>query len=69
MAISSKIEEILYEITKNTGNISDAMKGADVFIGVSAPNVLTESDVAPVFVIITSYVNALGAVCTKLVTV
>ena len=29
-----------------TGNISDAMKGADVFIGVSAPNVLTESDVA-----------------------
>ena len=29
-----------------TGNISDAMKGADVFIGVSAPNVLTEKDVA-----------------------
>jgi malate dehydrogenase (oxaloacetate-decarboxylating) len=29
-----------------TGNISDAMKGADVFIGVSAPNVLTERDVA-----------------------
>ena len=29
-----------------TGNISEAMKGADVFIGVSAPNVLTESDVA-----------------------
>ena len=29
-----------------TGNISDAMKGADVFIGVSAPNVLTESDVS-----------------------
>jgi malate dehydrogenase (oxaloacetate-decarboxylating) len=29
-----------------TGNISDAMKGADVFIGVSAPNVLTEGDVA-----------------------
>ena len=29
-----------------TGSISDAMKGADVFIGVSAPNVLTESDVA-----------------------
>ena len=28
------------------GKISDAMKGADVFIGVSAPNVLTESDVA-----------------------
>jgi len=28
-----------------TGNISDAMKGADVFIGVSAPNVLTENDV------------------------
>jgi len=28
------------------GNISDAMKGADVFIGVSAPNVLKESDVA-----------------------
>lgn len=29
-----------------SGNISDAMKGADVFIGVSAPNVLTENDVA-----------------------
>ena len=29
-----------------TGNISDAMKGADVFIGVSAPNVLTEGDVS-----------------------
>ena len=29
-----------------TGNISDAMKGADVFIVVSAPNVLTESDVS-----------------------
>lgn len=29
-----------------TGNISDAMKGADVFIGVSAPNILTENDVA-----------------------
>jgi len=29
-----------------TGNISDVMKGADVFIGVSAPNVLTEADVA-----------------------
>jgi len=29
-----------------TGNISDAMKGADVFIGVSAPNVLNENDVA-----------------------
>ncbi len=29
-----------------TGKISDAMKGADVFIGVSAPNVLTEADVA-----------------------
>jgi malate dehydrogenase (oxaloacetate-decarboxylating) len=29
-----------------TGNISEAMIGADVFIGVSAPNVLTESDVA-----------------------
>jgi malate dehydrogenase (oxaloacetate-decarboxylating) len=28
------------------GSISDAMVGADVFIGVSAPNVLTESDVA-----------------------
>ena len=28
------------------GSISDAMKGADVFIGVSAPNVLTEADVA-----------------------
>lgn len=28
------------------GSLSDAMKGADVFIGVSAPNVLTESDVA-----------------------
>jgi malate dehydrogenase (oxaloacetate-decarboxylating) len=29
-----------------TGTISDAMKGADVFIGVSAPNVLSEKDVA-----------------------
>ena len=29
-----------------TGNISEAMVGADVFVGVSAPNVLTESDVA-----------------------
>jgi len=29
-----------------SGKISDAMKGADVFIGVSAPNVLTEADVA-----------------------
>ena len=29
-----------------TGSISDAMKGADVFLGVSAPNVLTENDVA-----------------------
>jgi malate dehydrogenase (oxaloacetate-decarboxylating) len=32
--------------TNFSGNISEAMKGADVFIGVSAPNVLTESDVA-----------------------
>ncbi len=29
-----------------TGNIFDAMNGADVFIGVSAPNVLSEKDVA-----------------------
>ena len=29
-----------------SGNISDAMKGADIFIGVSAPNVISESDVA-----------------------
>jgi malate dehydrogenase (oxaloacetate-decarboxylating) len=29
-----------------TGTISEAMIGADIFIGVSAPNVLTESDVA-----------------------
>jgi malate dehydrogenase (oxaloacetate-decarboxylating) len=29
-----------------TGVMADAMVGADVFIGVSAPNVLTESDVA-----------------------
>lgn len=28
------------------GSIHDAMKAADVFIGVSAPNVLTEADVA-----------------------
>ena len=28
------------------GSLSDAMKGADVFIGVSAPNVLVEADVA-----------------------
>jgi len=32
--------------TNFTGNISEAMVGADVFVGVSAPNVLTESDVA-----------------------
>ena len=32
--------------TNFTGNISEAMVGADVFIGVSAPNVLTEADVA-----------------------
>jgi len=29
-----------------SGTLSDAMKGADVFIGVSAPNVLSENDVA-----------------------
>ena len=29
-----------------SGTLSDAMKGADVFIGVSAPNVLSEIDVA-----------------------
>ncbi|SJN08821.1 NADP-dependent malic enzyme [Leucobacter sp. 7(1)] len=29
-----------------TGTLSDAVKGADVFIGVSAPDVLTEADVA-----------------------
>lgn len=29
-----------------SANISDAMKGADIFIGVSAPNVISESDVA-----------------------
>lgn len=28
-----------------TGSLSDAVRGADVFIGVSAPNVLTEADV------------------------
>ncbi len=28
-----------------TGSISDAMKGADIFIGVSAPNVINEDDV------------------------
>jgi len=28
------------------GSLSEAMKGADVFIGVSAPNLLTETDVA-----------------------
>ena len=27
------------------GSLSDAMKGADIFIGVSAPNVLTEKDI------------------------
>jgi malate dehydrogenase (oxaloacetate-decarboxylating) len=32
--------------TNFTGNISEAMIGADIFIGVSAPNVLTESDIA-----------------------
>ncbi|MGA1738823.1 MAG: malic enzyme-like NAD(P)-binding protein, partial [Candidatus Nanopelagicaceae bacterium] len=29
-----------------SGTLSEAMKGADIFIGVSAPNVLSESDVA-----------------------
>jgi len=29
-----------------TGNLHEAMTGADVFIGVSAPNVLTEADIA-----------------------
>ena len=32
--------------TNFTGTISEAMVGADVFIGVSAPNVLSEADVA-----------------------
>jgi malate dehydrogenase (oxaloacetate-decarboxylating) len=32
--------------TNFTGTISEAMNGADIFIGVSAPNVLTEADVA-----------------------
>jgi malate dehydrogenase (oxaloacetate-decarboxylating) len=32
--------------TNFTGTISEAMNGADVFIGVSAPNVLKEADVA-----------------------
>ena len=32
--------------TQFDGTLSEAMKGADVFIGVSAPNVLKESDVA-----------------------
>jgi malate dehydrogenase (oxaloacetate-decarboxylating) len=32
--------------TNFTGSISEAMAGADVFIGVSAPNVLKEADVA-----------------------
>ena len=29
-----------------TGSLAEAMEGADIFIGVSAPNVLTERDVA-----------------------
>ncbi len=29
-----------------TGTLSDAVRGADVFLGVSAPNILTEADVA-----------------------
>jgi malate dehydrogenase (oxaloacetate-decarboxylating) len=29
-----------------SGNLSDAMKGADIFIGVSAPNLLSEADIA-----------------------
>ena len=28
-----------------TGTLSDAMRGADVFLGVSAPNILTEADI------------------------
>jgi malate dehydrogenase (oxaloacetate-decarboxylating) len=31
--------------TQFSGTLSEAIKGADIFIGVSAPNVLTESDV------------------------
>ena len=29
-----------------SGNLSDAMKGSDIFIGVSAPNLLSEADIA-----------------------
>ncbi|PKW27114.1 NAD-dependent malic enzyme [Phycicoccus duodecadis] len=29
-----------------TGTLSDALRGADVFLGVSAPNILTEADIA-----------------------
>ena len=32
--------------TQFEGDLSEAMKGADVFIGVSAPNVLKEEDIA-----------------------
>lgn len=42
--LNSAHEEISKRTNKEhlTGNLSDAMKGADVFIGVSAPNIVTE---------------------------
>lgn len=44
-AIGNKYKELMAEVTnKNgkTGTLKDAVKGADVFVGVSAPNTLTE---------------------------
>ena len=41
----SEVHKYMATITnreKKTGNLSDAMKGADVFIGVSAPNIVSE---------------------------
>ncbi len=41
----SEVHKYMATITnreKKTGNLSDAMKGADVFIGVSAPNIVNE---------------------------
>ncbi|SHJ00314.1 malate dehydrogenase (oxaloacetate-decarboxylating) [Clostridium amylolyticum] len=44
-AVGNKYKEIMAEVTNKhgkTGTLKDAVKGADVFVGVSAPNTLTE---------------------------
>ena len=32
---------MLLILNKNTGSLADALKGADIFVGVSAPNIVT----------------------------